>query len=199
MVDQPGAYDMSAIHHGEVAWGLEPRLMPSLPPPWDIASQLREALRYSLAGAYQGALLTAGALILAALGVPLRGPLLLPILLGIPLWIVSEAYLLPRRRRALLVDYASRFPGLWEWSRYAVVREDRRAARGALALHGIAFALLLPSAWALWPTEAVRVFLLSAAATGAGLTLLQLIVLASGLNSAGVRLRSEALARAARG
>lgn len=181
---------MSAIHDGVAPWWLEPRMLPELPPPWDIASQFRESLRYSLAGAYQGALLATAGLVLAALGVPLRGVLLVPILLGLPLWVVSEIFLVPRPGRHLLRDYEVRFPGLWEWSRAAIRREDRRAARGLLLLHGIVFALLLASSWALWPVAAARPLVLVALGTGVGLSSLQVIVLASGLNSASLRLRA---------
>lgn len=193
---QPGAHDMTAVHDGVVPWWLEPRMVPELPTSWDIITEFRESLRYSLAGAYQGAFLTVGGLLLVALGLPLYGILLLPIAFGLPLWVISEAYLVPRRSRPLLKDYASRFPGLWEWSRVGVAREDRRAARGALLLHVPYFVVLLPTAWILWSAESARVLIVIAVATGLVLTGLQLAVLASRLNSAGLPVRSPRLALA---
>jgi len=190
MVRQVGAHDMSAVHDGVVPWWLEPRMVPEFSAPWDVVSQFREALRYSLAGAYQGALLVMVALGLAAVGVPFRGIVVLPLVCGIPLWIVSEVFLVPRPNRHLLRDYASRFPGLWEWSRFAVVREDRRAARGVLLLHGIVFVLLAPTAWSVWPDGLLRACALLAAGTGVALTLVQVAVIASGGNSAGIRART---------
>lgn len=187
---------MTAIHDGVSPWWLEPRMVPGLPAPWDIASQLRESLRYSLAGAYQGALVAVLALALAVVGIPFRGIVVLPVAVGIPLWIVSEIFLLPRPGRHDLRDFASRFPGLWEWSRFAVVREDHRAAKGVLLLHGIVFATLLPTAWLVWPDGILRAWALLALGTGAALTLLQLAVLASGVNSAGIELRTARIARA---
>ena len=198
MVHQAGAHDMSAIHDGVTPWWLEPRMLPELPAPWDVATQFREALRYSLAGAYQGALLAVAALTLAVAGIPFRGIVVLPVVAGLPLWIVSEAFLVPRPGRPFLRDFASRFPGLWEWSRFAIVREDRRAARGVLLLHGLVFALLVPTAWAAWPDPLLRACTLVTAGTGAALTALHLAVLATGVNSAGIRMRTARSGRALR-
>ncbi len=181
---------MSAVHDGVTPWFLEPRLMPSLPPPWDVTSQFREALRYSLAGAYQGAALTAFSLVLAALGLSLRGALLVPLLLGLPLWVMSEILLVPRPGRFLLRNYATRFPVLWEWSRPAIRREDRGAARGLLLLHALVLAVVLPSAWILWFTASARGILLAGVGTAVVLTAVQLAILASGMNSAGLRVRA---------
>lgn len=189
---------MNAVHDGVVPWWLEPQWWPQLPAPWDIASEFREALRYSLAGAYQGALLVVGSLVFAVLGVPVRGILLLSFALGLLLWVVSVAFLVPRPRRPLLRDYARRFPGLWEWFRPAIAREDRRAARGVLLLHGIVAVLLLPMGWILWSELIAQVFVLVAAGTASALTLLQLVILKASLNSAGLRIAPVRLSQALR-
>ncbi len=180
--------DFSAEHHGVVAPWLEPRWVPVLPPPWDIAARFRELLRYYMAGVFQGGLLVSAALVLVAAGVPLQGVFLLPFLLGFPAWIVSGLYLFPRRRRPILTDFAWRFPGLWEWSRQAVVREDRRAAATLLLLHGVLFALLLPAAMLLWPVVLARILLVLSLGTAAALTALAFAVLFLGRNSAGLRM-----------
>ena len=189
---------MNAVHDGGVPWWLEPRWTPGLPAPWDIASQFRELLRYSLAGAYQGAWLVTAGLVLAAFGIPVRGILLLPLGLGLVLWVVSVAFLVPRPR-LLLRAYAARFPGLWEWSRGAIQREERRAARGVLLLH----ALVLPGhvllAGVVGLASPAGIFALLALGTSAVLSLVQVVVLASGWNSAGLRWDAVALDSALRG
>ncbi len=180
--------DFSAEHHGITPSWLEPRWVPALPPPWDIAARFRELLRYYMAGAFQGSLLVASTLVLVAVGLPLQGIVLLPFLLGFPAWIVSTLYLLPRRRRPLLVDFAWRFPGLWEWSRQAVAREDQRAAVTLLLLHSVVLALLLASAVFLWPLPLARLFVVLSLATAGLLTALALSVLVFRRNSAGLHL-----------
>lgn len=189
--------DFSAEHHGVVPWWLEPRWVPALPPQWDIAARFRELLRYYMAGVFQGSLLVSGTLLLAAAGVPLQGIVLLPFLLGFPAWIVSGLYLIPRRRRPILLDFAWRYPGLWEWSRQAVVREDRRAAVTLVLLHAILLALLVPSAVFLWPVAMARILLVLSVGTAAVLTAFALVVLRLGRNSAGLRL--EEIAPVSRG
>lgn len=180
--------DFSAEHHGVVPWWLEPRWVPALPPQWDIAARFRELLRYYMAGVFQGSLLVSGTLLLGAAGLPLQGIVLVPFLLGFPAWIVSGLYLFPRRRRAVLADFAWRFPGLWEWSRQAVVREDRRAAVTVVLLHAVLLALLLPAAVFLWPVVLARILLVLSLGTAAGLTALAVVVLGLGRNSAGLRM-----------
>ncbi len=180
--------DFSAAHHGITPSWLGPRWVPALPPPWDIAARFREVLRYYMAGAFQGSLLVSVTLVLVAAGLPLQGIVLLPFLLGFPAWIVSSFYLVPRRRRPVLVDFAWRFPGLWEWSRQAVAREDRRAAATLLLLHSVVFALLLLSAAFLWPIALARVLVALSLATAAVLTALAFAVLVLRRNSAGLRM-----------
>ncbi len=187
--------DFSAEHHGITPSWLGPRWVPALPPQWDIAARFRELLRYYVAGVFQGSLLVSATLVLVAAGLPLRGIVLVPFLLGFPAWIVSGLYLFPRRRRPVLLDFAWRFPGLWEWSRQAVVREDRRAASTLLVLHAVLFAVLLPAAVFLWPVALARLLLLVSLAIAAVMTSLALVVLVLRRNSAGLRADEIPMAR----